>query len=82
METWMIGPVVQYGFIGFSAVLLGVVVWLIRQLLVVLEANSRVIADNTEAIRKLTAMTDDLLDRTRTLHDKMLCRPCIALKEI
>ncbi len=81
MNVWLIQPIVQYGFLGFSAVLLGVVIWLIKRLLAVLEANNRIIASNTEAIRDLTAMTRDLLKLNRSLHDKIISRPCIAREE-
>lgn len=81
MENWMLQPVVQYGFLGFSVVLLGVVIWLIRKLVEVLEANNRVISANTEAIRDLSRMTIDLLNLNRSLHDKLISRPCIAKEE-
>lgn len=77
----MLQPVAQYGFLGFSVVLLGVVIWLIRKLLDVLEANNRIIAANTEAIRDLTRTTSDLLSLNRSLHDKIISRPCIAREE-
>jgi len=82
MDQWMLQPIVQYGFLGFSAVVLGVVIWLIRRLLGVLEANSRIIAANTEAIRDLTNMTADLLKLNRNLYDKVISRPCIAAGEM
>ena len=80
METTelFLQPVVQYGFLGFSAVLLGVVIWLIRRLLGVLEATNRIIAANTEAIKDVTALTSELLTLNRQVHDKLLARPCIA----
>lgn len=81
MNDLVTQPIVQYGFLGFSAVLLGVVIWLIKKLLGVLEANSRIIAGNTEAIRDLTSMTADLLKLNRSLHDKIISRPCIAREE-
>ena len=81
MNEWILGPIVQYGFLGFSAVLLGVVIWLIKKLLGVLEANNRIIAANTEAIRDLTSSTCDLLKLNRSLHDKIISRPCIAREE-
>jgi hypothetical protein len=81
MDSVITQPVVQYGFAGFAAVLLAVVVWLIRRLLAVLEANSRIIAANTDAIRDLTKMTGDLLRLNRSLHDKLISRPCIAKLE-
>ncbi len=79
---WISTPIVQYGFIGFSAVLMGLVIWLIKRLLAVLDANTRVIEQNTCAIRDLTNMTSDLLKLDRSLHDKVISRPCIARKEI
>jgi hypothetical protein len=79
---WIGQPVVQFGFIGFSAVLLGLVIWMIKRLLSVLLANTRVIEANTGAIRDLTSMTSDLLKLDRSLHDKLISRPCIAQKEI
>ena len=81
MDNFITQPIVQYGFVGFAAVLLAIVVWLIQKLLAVLDANSRVIASNTEAIRDLTGMTADLLKLNRSLHDKIISRPCIAAKE-
>ena len=78
---WMVEPIVRYGFMGFSAVLLGLVIWLISRLLSVLDANTRVIEANTEAIRNLTGMTSDLLKLNRSLHDKVISRPCIAERE-
>ncbi|HOD83746.1 MAG TPA: hypothetical protein PKG77_20185 [Phycisphaerae bacterium] len=81
MDNFITQPIVQYGFVGFAAVLLGIVVWLIQKLLAVLDANNRIIAANTEAIRDLTGMTSDLLKLNRSLHDKIISRPCIAAKE-
>jgi cell division protein FtsB len=81
MDNLVLEPIIQYGFLGFSAVLLGVVIWLIQKLLALLAASNRVITANTEAIRNLTAQTCDLLRLTRSLHDKLLARPCIAEKE-
>jgi len=75
-------PIVQYGFLGFSAVLLALVIWLIQKLLKALEASSAIIAANTEAIRNLAAQTCDLLKLNRSVHDKLLARPCIAQKEL
>ena len=81
MDNVIIEPIVQYGFLGFSAVLLGVVVWLIRNLMDVLDANGRIIAANTKAISDNTALVSDLLTLNRSLHDKLISRPCIAREE-
>ncbi len=81
-SDWIAQPVIQYGFLGFSAVLLGVIIWLIRKLLSVLEANNQIITANTDAILDLTHMTSDLLKLDRSLHDKLISRPCIAEREM
>ena len=80
METHelFLQPVVQYGFLGFSVVLLGIVIWLMKRLLAVLEATNQIIAANTEAIKEVTTLTSDLLALNRQLHDKIILRPCIA----
>jgi len=85
MEDLILQPVIQYGFLGFSIVLLCIIVWLIRRLLAVLDATNRVIDTNTDAIRDLNSttatlinMTSDLLKLNRSLHDKIISRPCIA----
>jgi cell division protein FtsB len=82
METSdLFSPVLQSGFLGFSVVLLGVVIWLIKRLLSLLDVNNRIIAANTQAINDLTKMTNDLLSLNRSVHDKLLSRPCIAERE-
>jgi hypothetical protein len=76
--TLFLQPLVQYGFLGFSAVLLGVVIWLIKRLLIVITAMNTVVSDNTAAMKMLTATVADLMILTRSLHDKLISRPCIA----
>lgn len=77
----LLEPIVQYGFLGFSAVLLGVVIWLIHKLLGMLEATNRIIAANTEAINDLSTLANDLMVLNRSVHDKLISRPCIAPDE-
>jgi len=77
MESWILSPVVQYGFLGFSAILLGIVVWLIRELIEVINNNNRVIAANTDVVSKHFALTSDIQWTIKDLRDKMLSRPCI-----
>ena len=81
MEDWIFKPIVQYGFAGLVPVLLVIIVWLIRRLLGVLEQNNKVIIGNTEAVGDLSVMTRDLLLLNRSLHDKIISRPCIAKGE-
>jgi cell division protein FtsB len=77
----LLQPVIQYGFLGFSVVLLAVVIWLIKRLLSVMEANNAIIAANTAATKTLTATVSDLMLLNRSLHDKIISRPCIAREE-
>ena len=72
MEKLFAEPVIQYGFAGFAAALLGIVVWLVRRLLAVLDQNTKVIADNTETIRQHHSMTADLLVLVRDMREKLL----------
>ena len=83
METIdiILSPVINYGFLGFSVVLLAVVIWLIRRLLAVIEANNTIIAENTAATRMLTTTVSELMILNRSLHDKIISRPCIARDE-
>jgi len=78
MESLILEPVVQYGFLGFSAVLLAIVVWLVQKLLGVLDKTNKVIAANTEAVHTLRDLTRDLIQTNRSLYDKVITRPCIA----
>lgn len=81
-------PIVQYGFLGLSAILLGIIVWLIRRLLVLLEQTNSIIAQNTQAIAKNSSAIDEQTLQTAEtakavwrLHDKLISRPCIAARE-
>lgn len=74
-------PVIQYGFAGFSFILVGIIVWLISKLLTLLTKTNEIIARNTKAIESIGRETSDLLFLNREIHDKLLSRPCIAQKE-
>ena len=67
-------PIFQFGFAGFAAVLLAILVWLIRRLLDVLDAN-------TEAIQGMSKTTSDEMRLMRDLYNKIISRPCIAKHE-
>ena len=81
MNTPFLSPIIQYGFAGFCAVLLGIVVWLIKRLLTVLDETNKIIMKNTDAIAELNSATVDLLLLNRKVHDKLISRPCIAKGE-
>lgn len=78
-ETSVImSPLLQYGFAGFSLILLAVLVWLIRELLAVLKANNLVIAENTHAINAVDKSARDTFNIMIEIKDELLKRPCIA----
>ena len=61
MEETLASPVIQYGFAGFSLILVGVIVWLIKQLLIVLK-------DNPQAIHELTVVVSKVNDQNTVLE--------------
>ncbi len=75
IELW--SPLIQGGFAVFALLLLGVVVWLVKQLLRVLKDNSQVIAGNTQAIASVATIASDTKDLMQQLHDELLKRPCL-----
>ena len=77
----MLSPIVQYGFAGLCAVLLGIIVWLIKELLVSMRDTRMVLDKNNQVIADLSELTRDMLKLNRDVHDKILARPCIARKE-
>ena len=70
-------PYMQLGFAGLSVVLLGIIVWLIRRLLGILDHNNQIIAANTNAITELRKTTAEELEVIRDLRERMLQRPCL-----
>ena len=73
-----LNPVIQYGFAGLCVILLGILVWLVKQLLGVIDRNNEVIATNTLAIQAVDANTKEAKDVTIELKDELYRRPCIA----
>lgn len=76
--TSIMNPLIQFGFAGLSIILLGILVWLIRQLLDVLKENSRVISMNTQAIKEVGDTAKSTLDLSIEMKNELLRRPCIA----
>jgi F0F1-type ATP synthase membrane subunit b/b' len=74
----LLNPVIQYGFAGLCVILLGILVWLVKQLLGVIDRNNEVIATNTLAIQAVDANAKEAKDVTIELKDELYRRPCIA----
>ena len=84
MTELLTQPIVQYGFAGLSAALLGLVGWMVYRLFQVLEGNTEVIRQNTAASEQLSGQAKDLEEKTdelirldRKVHDRLLSRPCL-----
>jgi hypothetical protein len=73
-----LGPVLQWGFAGFSLLLLAVVVWLIRQLLKVLVRNNKVIQANTGVIRSVREDSKQIRADLQIIRHVLDGRPCVA----
>jgi hypothetical protein len=76
--TQIMSPIIQYGFAGFSLILLGVLIWLIRELLKVMKENNKIIAANTLAIIAVDKHSMETLNILVEVKDTLLQRPCIA----
>jgi len=67
----LMSPLLQYGFAGFALILLGVLVWLIRQFIGFGRTNLTVIAANTQAIVALTNTVGEILKLQRAMDDRL-----------
>ena len=75
IQLW--SPLIQGGFAVFALLLLGVNVWLVKQLLRVLRDNSQVIAGNTRAIESVATIASDTKSLMQQMRDQLLSRPCL-----
>ncbi|MBN1489784.1 MAG: hypothetical protein JXA69_07695 [Phycisphaerae bacterium] len=75
IQLW--SPLIQGGFAVFALLLLGVNVWLVKQLLRVLKDNSQVIAGNTQAIEAVATISGDTRQLMQEIRDELLKRPCL-----
>ena len=75
IQLW--SPLIQGGFAVFSLLLLGVNVWLVKQLLRVLKDNNQVITGNTQAIQSVASIADDTRRLMAEVRDQLLRRPCL-----
>jgi hypothetical protein len=73
-STQIMGPVIQYGFAGFSVILLAILIWLIRELLSILKENNIVITKNTEAINTVAKVSTESFAIMIQIKDELLRR--------
>jgi hypothetical protein len=79
IELW--SPLIQGGFAVFAMLLLGVNVWLVKQLLRVLRDNSQVIEGNTRAIESVANIAGDTKVLMQQIRDELFRRPCLLAEE-
>lgn len=65
-------PFLQWGFAGFSVLLLAALVWMASRFVKVLLENNRVIERNTAAITAVSKRTDDELVLIREMRDHVV----------
>jgi len=78
-ECW--SPAIQGGFAVFSLLLLGVIVWLVKQLLGVLRDNNKVLAGNTLAIEAVISSASDTKTLMQAISNQLRERPCLMPEE-
>ena len=71
-------PYVQAGFAGLSFLLVGVIVWLVRQVLGVLRETHSVIERNTAALDRLHVAISANQHELERLQRLLYARPCLA----
>ena len=75
---WVRWPsLLLHPFAVFALLLLGVNVWLVKQLLRVLKDNSQVIAGNTRAIESVANIAGDTKELMQEIRDELFKRPCL-----
>lgn len=67
----LMDPIVKYGFAGFAAILLGILVWVIRQLFASNRREAEVITANTDALKCLKDTIRDLLEVDREIRERL-----------
>lgn len=81
-DITLMSPYIQFGFAGFAFVMLGVVVWMIRNLLKVMRETNTVIGGNTEIIGAVHSSMDETKLLAVEIKDRQLSRPCMLPEKL
>ncbi len=76
-----LSPALQWGFAGFSLILVGVIVWLIKCLLQVLKDTIRSLDGNTQALREVHQTADATRLTLASMRDELLRAKCPLAKD-
>jgi hypothetical protein len=74
----ILDPIIQYGFAGFCALLLGFLYWLIRRLLDLFERVTKVIGENSELVRTIDVHLMETREILFSMRDKFLTLKCVG----
>lgn len=88
----LLTPIVQYGFAGFCAILLGIVIWMIRVGERMTHEVTKVVENNTATIEKVNDTVErhegnasqrskETLTAVHDMREKLLARPCIVKQD-
>lgn len=72
----MLTPIVQYGFAGICAVLLGMQFWLMRVVVEVVKRNTVAITKNTNALLQVTERVNENREVMQQVRDRMISGRC------
>jgi len=67
----LMDPIVKYGFAGFAAILLAILIWMIRHLLAANRREAEVIAANTDALVRLTDTLRKVVEMEVEIRDRL-----------
>jgi len=73
----LLEPIVQYGFAGMCAILLGVLIWMIHRVLDAFSRNGDIISANTHAINQLNGNMSEQRVEIGGLKEELYRRPCL-----
>ncbi|MCE5306371.1 MAG: hypothetical protein LLG20_01895 [Acidobacteriales bacterium] len=81
METKGIAELlIQGGFAGMCAVLLGLLFWMIKTLIALIREHNTVLQAHTIVMSEIDKRSGELLQLNRQVHDRLLARPCLMKK--
>jgi len=73
--------IIQYGFAGFSLLLLAVLVWMIKKFVQTQKDSIEVLQQLTASINRNDSTNQQVLNKVEEMKGKLQSRPCIAKKE-
>jgi hypothetical protein len=86
-STILTKPIFQYGFAGFSSILLVIIIWLIsklidvyKRLIFLIEKTNNVLSTNCNSLNLIMEMNKDIIKLLRDAYELLLSKPCINKK--